>query len=91
LHGKAKLIQLGTYPELSLSEAREQSREKRKQVKHEHIALYLKQSKLNTKKLKMLTIRLKKLQRIGWQLKSARSHQQHTSKLNRPLTLMFMV
>jgi integrase len=37
LHGKAKLIQLGTYPELSLSEAREQSRKKRKQVKVEHI------------------------------------------------------
>lgn len=37
LHGKSKKIQLGTYPELSLSEAREASREKRKQVKHEHI------------------------------------------------------
>jgi integrase len=37
LHNKRKLIQLGTYPELSLSEAREQSREKRKQVKIEHV------------------------------------------------------
>lgn len=37
LHGKRKLIQLGTYPALSLSEAREQSRVKRKLVKHEHI------------------------------------------------------
>ena len=33
LHGKPKLIQLGTYPELSLSEARNLAREKRKQVK----------------------------------------------------------
>jgi integrase len=37
LHGKPKKIQLGTYPELSLSEAREQARQKRKQVKIEHI------------------------------------------------------
>jgi len=37
LHGKRKLIQLGTYPALSLREAREQSRVKRKLVKHEHI------------------------------------------------------
>ena len=37
LHGKPKKIQLGTYPELSLSEAREQARVKRKQVKVEHI------------------------------------------------------
>ena len=37
LHGKPKKIQLGTYPELSLSEAREQAREKRKQVKVDHI------------------------------------------------------
>lgn len=37
LHSKPKLIQLGTYPELSLSEARETAREKRKQVKVEHI------------------------------------------------------
>jgi hypothetical protein len=37
LHSKAKLIQLGAYPALSLSEAREQSREKRKQVKVDHI------------------------------------------------------
>ncbi len=37
LHGKQKPIQLGTYPQMSLSEAREQSREKRKLVKHEHI------------------------------------------------------
>lgn len=37
LHGKPKKIQLCAYPELSLSEAREQSRDKRKQVKHEHI------------------------------------------------------
>jgi integrase len=37
LHGKPKKVQLGTYPELTLSEAREQSREKRKQVKHDHI------------------------------------------------------
>lgn len=36
IHGKQKPIQLGTYPELSLSEAREQSREKRKQAKVEH-------------------------------------------------------
>ncbi len=37
LHGKPKKIQLGTYPELSLSEAREQAREKRKQVKVDHV------------------------------------------------------
>lgn len=37
LHGKPKKIQLGTYPELSLSEARDIAREKRKQVKVEHI------------------------------------------------------
>lgn len=37
LHGKPKKIQLGSYPELTLGEAREQSREKRKLVKHEHI------------------------------------------------------
>lgn len=37
LHSKSKKIQLGTYPELSLSEAREQAREKRKQVKVDHI------------------------------------------------------
>ncbi len=37
LHGKTKKIQLGAYPELSLSEARNQSREKRKLVKIEHI------------------------------------------------------
>jgi len=37
LHGKPKKIQLGTYPELSLSDAREQAREKRKQVKVDHI------------------------------------------------------
>ena len=37
LHGKPKKIQLGTYPELPLSEAREQAREKRKQVKVDHI------------------------------------------------------
>jgi integrase len=37
LHGKAKLIQLGSYPELSLSEARIQAREKRKQVKVNHV------------------------------------------------------
>ncbi|ADI30178.1 tyrosine-type recombinase/integrase [Methylotenera versatilis] len=37
LHNKRKLIQLGTYPALSLSEARDQSRDKRKQVKVEHI------------------------------------------------------
>ena len=36
LHGKPKLIQIGIYPELSLSEAREQSREKRKLVKVSH-------------------------------------------------------
>ena len=36
LHGKPKKIQLGTYPELSLSDARKQSREKRKQVKVDH-------------------------------------------------------
>lgn len=37
LHGKPKKIQLGTYPELSLSEARDIAREKRKQVKVDHI------------------------------------------------------
>ena len=37
LHGKAKLIQLGIYPELSLSKARGQAREKRKLVKVDHI------------------------------------------------------
>lgn len=37
LHSKPKKIQLGTYPELSLSEARGQAREKRKQVKVDHI------------------------------------------------------
>ena len=37
LHGKPKKIQLGTYPQLSLSEARETAREKLKQVKVEHI------------------------------------------------------
>jgi integrase len=37
LHGKPKLIQLGIYPELSLSGARDQSRDKRKQVKVDHI------------------------------------------------------
>ena len=37
LHGKPKKIQLGTYPELSLSDARKQSRDKRKQVKVDHI------------------------------------------------------
>lgn len=37
LHGKQKPIQLGTYPQLSLSEAREQARSKRKLVKHDHI------------------------------------------------------
>ncbi len=37
LHGKPKKIQLGTYPELSLREAREQSRYKRKQVKINHV------------------------------------------------------
>ena len=37
LHGKPKKIQIGTYPELSLSAAREQAREKRKQVKADHI------------------------------------------------------
>lgn len=36
IHGKQKPIQLGTYPELSLSEAREQSREKRKRAKVDH-------------------------------------------------------
>ncbi len=36
LHGKQKPIQLGTYPQLSLSGARDQSREKRKLVKVEH-------------------------------------------------------
>jgi len=37
LHGKTKKIQLGAYPVLTLSEARDQSRDKRKQVKIEHI------------------------------------------------------
>lgn len=37
LHGKPKKIQLGKYPELSLSAAREQAREKLKQVKIGHI------------------------------------------------------
>jgi integrase len=37
LHGKAKKIQLGTYPTLSLSEARELAREKSKLVKTHHV------------------------------------------------------
>lgn len=37
LLGKPKKIQLGTYPELSLSQAREQAREKRALVKVDHI------------------------------------------------------
>jgi integrase len=37
LHGKAKLIQLGSYPELSLSEARQLARERRKLVKVDRI------------------------------------------------------
>lgn len=37
LHGKAKLIQLGAYPKLSLSEARKQSREKLKLIKDDLI------------------------------------------------------
>ncbi len=37
LHGKAKLIQLKTYPMLSLSDARIQAREKSKLIKTEHI------------------------------------------------------
>lgn len=37
LHGKRKLIQLGTYPKLSLSAARELAREKLRLVKDEHI------------------------------------------------------
>ncbi|MEQ1602988.1 MAG: integrase arm-type DNA-binding domain-containing protein [Methylophilaceae bacterium] len=52
LHGKAKLIQLGTYPELSLSEARETAREKRKQVKVEHIDPILEAKLVKQKKAK---------------------------------------
>lgn len=37
LHGMRKLIQLGTYPALSLSAARELARNKQKQVKVDHI------------------------------------------------------
>lgn len=37
LHGKPKKIQLGTYPAMTLSEARELAREKRKLVKIDHI------------------------------------------------------
>lgn len=37
LHAKRKLIQLGTYPALSLSDARELARNMQKQVKIEHI------------------------------------------------------
>lgn len=36
LHGKRKLMQLGVYPQLTLSEARELARQKIKQVKVEH-------------------------------------------------------
>jgi len=36
LHGKRKLIQLGVYPQLSLSDARDLAREKQRQVKLEH-------------------------------------------------------
>ncbi|MDO9052003.1 MAG: tyrosine-type recombinase/integrase [Methylotenera sp.] len=37
LHGKPKLIQLGAYPKLSLSDARAMAREKSKQVKDDHV------------------------------------------------------
>ena len=37
MHGKPKKIQLGTYTELSVSEARDVAGEKRKQVKIDHI------------------------------------------------------
>lgn len=37
LHGKPKKIQLGTYPELSLSDARDVARDKRKQVRVDHV------------------------------------------------------
>jgi integrase len=39
LHGKQKPIQLGVYPQITLSEARELAREKRKLVKQEQIDL----------------------------------------------------
>lgn len=52
LHGKTKKIQLGAYPELSLSEAREQSREKRKQVKHDHIDPILEAKQVKHQKAK---------------------------------------
>lgn len=37
LHGKPKLIQLGTYPDMSLAQARNKARELRKLVKQDHI------------------------------------------------------
>lgn len=37
LHGKRKLIQLGVYPQLTLSEAREQARQKLKKIKVEQV------------------------------------------------------
>lgn len=37
LHGKAKLIQLGTYPDMALAQARGKARELRNQVKQDHI------------------------------------------------------
>ena len=52
LHGKPKKIQLGTYPELSLSEAREQSRVKRKQVKIDHIDPILERKLVKQQKAK---------------------------------------
>ena len=52
LHGKPKKIQIGTYPELSLSEARDQSREKRKQVKIDLIDPILERKLAKQKKAK---------------------------------------
>jgi integrase len=37
LHGKPKKIQLGTYPDMLLAQARDKARELRNQVKHEHL------------------------------------------------------
>ena len=60
LHGKPKKIQLGTYPELLLSEVREQSREKCKQVKVDHIPPHLKASSPSSAKRKMQIILFRK-------------------------------
>lgn len=61
LHGKAKTIQLGTYPELSLSEAREMSRVKRKQVKLEHIDPILESKLIKRQKAKTAEMTFQKV------------------------------